>query len=338
MSRMWGSCLDHVVEVEVVTADGAIQRANSTHNQDLFFVCLISSLSLSLPVFSTADGGCEKALRGAGAGFGVITEFVMRTHPEPGSVVQYTYDVTLGSTADVASVYETWQALIADPDLDRRFGSEFVIHPLGAIITGTFYGTKDEFQASGIADRLPKTGGGTLVVNDWLASLAHEAENEALYLSNLATHFYSKSLAFKPADLLPSAGIKDLFAYADTLSKGTLLWFIIFDASGGAVGDVPQSATAYAHRDKVMFYQSYAVGLVSLPDETKTFLTKFHEKLLTVIPQDTYGTYPGYVDPAIANPQEEYWMSNLPLLSQIKRKWDPSDIFHNPQSVRPATS
>ena len=40
MSRMWGSALDHIVEVEVVTADGKIQRASETQNSDLFWVCL----------------------------------------------------------------------------------------------------------------------------------------------------------------------------------------------------------------------------------------------------------------------------------------------------------
>jgi hypothetical protein len=35
---MWGSSLDHVVEVEVVTADGKIQRANTFQNSDLFWV------------------------------------------------------------------------------------------------------------------------------------------------------------------------------------------------------------------------------------------------------------------------------------------------------------
>jgi FAD/FMN-containing dehydrogenase len=35
---MWGSCLDHVLEVEVVTADGKIQRASERQNPDLFFV------------------------------------------------------------------------------------------------------------------------------------------------------------------------------------------------------------------------------------------------------------------------------------------------------------
>lgn len=38
MSRQWGSCLDHVLEVEVVTADGKIQRASEEQNSDLFFV------------------------------------------------------------------------------------------------------------------------------------------------------------------------------------------------------------------------------------------------------------------------------------------------------------
>jgi len=40
MSRMWGSALDHVVEVEVVTADGKIQRASETENKELFWVRL----------------------------------------------------------------------------------------------------------------------------------------------------------------------------------------------------------------------------------------------------------------------------------------------------------
>lgn len=35
---MWGSMLDHILEVEVVTADGTIQRANKDQNSDLFFV------------------------------------------------------------------------------------------------------------------------------------------------------------------------------------------------------------------------------------------------------------------------------------------------------------
>ncbi|KIH87835.1 glucooligosaccharide oxidase [Sporothrix brasiliensis 5110] len=316
MSRMWGSCLDHVVEAEVVTADGTLVRASATENSDLFW-----------------------AIRGAASSFGIVTEFVMRTHPAPGSVVQYSFDFSFGSAADLAEVYSTWQAVIADPNLDRRFGTEFVLYPLGAIITGTFYGTADEWTASGIPARLPQTGNKTIVVNDWLASLTQEAENEALYLSNTQTNFYSKSLGFRREDLLAPAAVVDLFTYVTAANKGTLLWFIIFDASGGAVADVAQNATAFAHRDKVLFYQSYAVDLLSLSTTTRAFLTNFHTTLLNLLPGGngtTVGTYSGYVDPALAAPQAEYYMTNLPALEVLKAKWDPKQVFHNPQSVQPA--
>jgi FAD/FMN-containing dehydrogenase len=39
MSRMWGSALDHILEVQVVTANGSIVRASETENGDLFWVC-----------------------------------------------------------------------------------------------------------------------------------------------------------------------------------------------------------------------------------------------------------------------------------------------------------
>lgn len=38
MSRMWGATLDHIVDVEVVTANGTILRANEDLNSDMFYV------------------------------------------------------------------------------------------------------------------------------------------------------------------------------------------------------------------------------------------------------------------------------------------------------------
>ncbi|KAI3394755.1 hypothetical protein diail_2284 [Diaporthe ilicicola] len=274
MSRMWGTALDHVVEVEVVTANGTILRVNEQENDDLFF-----------------------GLRGAGASFGVITEFVMRTHPEPGDVIQYTYDITIGDDpAQLADVYMQWQDLVSDPALDRRFGTSLMMWLGGVVITGTFYGTRDEFVAAGIHQRLP--GNGTISVTDWPSSLAAWAEKEAVYLSSVSSNFYAKSLGFRQEDVLSEDDATALFEYAQSVDKGTLLWFIVFDATGGAVADTPLNATAYAHRDKYMFYQSYAVDLLSLSNTTWTFLTDFHEELVGKLPENnmTRGTYPGYVD------------------------------------------
>ena len=38
LSRLWGSALDHVLEVEVVLANSTITRASDTVNPDIFFV------------------------------------------------------------------------------------------------------------------------------------------------------------------------------------------------------------------------------------------------------------------------------------------------------------
>lgn len=208
MSRMWGAALDHIVEVEVVTANGSIVRANEEQHSDLFF-----------------------GLRGAGASFGIVTEFVMRTHPAPGDVVQFSFDFTFGTDPDsLANSYMQWQNLVFDTNLDRRFGTELVLWLGGAIITGTFYGTEDEFNATGILQRLPQNG--TVSVTNWLGSLTAWAEEEALYLTDTASNFYSKSLGFRQEDTLTVDNATDLFQWVEEQDKGTLLWFIIFDATG----------------------------------------------------------------------------------------------------------
>lgn len=314
MSRMWGSALDHVIEVEVVTADGEIQRASETENSDLFW-----------------------ALRGAGASFGVITEFVVKTHAEPGDVVEYSYSFSFGTQSEMASVYQQWQELIGDPDMDRRFSSLFIAEPLGAIITGTFYGTEEEYKDTGIPDQIPSGGVVDGNVTDWLGHLVHQAEVESMFLSDLPGSFYSKSLAFREEDLLDKEAISSLFGYMDDANAGTLLWFIIFNSEGGAMADTPTNATAYPHRDKLMMYQSYGVGIPTINKHTREFLEGVHEHIQAGAP-GAKSTYAGYVDPTIESTaaQQLYWAGQLPRLRDIKGSWDPDDVFHNPQSVQPA--
>ncbi|KAI0016314.1 Glucooligosaccharide oxidase [Xylariomycetidae sp. FL0641] len=310
-SRMWGACLDQIVEVEAVLANGTIVRANDDQNSDLFF-----------------------ALKGAGAGFGIITEFVMKTYPSPGHVVQYSFSLSFGKHEDMVDVVQQWQDLIADPDLDRRFGSEFVIHALGVAITGTFYGTEEEWEASGIPDKVPKGGNVSVVIDDWLGLIAQQAEEAALWLSDTQTEFIARSLAFR-ADELPSTDtLTKLMTFIDDNDDDQLTWFLILDASGGAVSDVATNATAYAHRDKVMFAQAYGIGIPTLTNDTESFIQGMTDIIQDNTPE-TLMVYPGYVDVSLVNAQELYWGSNLPALGEIKAKYDPNDTFHNPQSVRP---
>ncbi|KAL7791547.1 hypothetical protein V8C37DRAFT_416710 [Trichoderma ceciliae] len=311
MSRMWGAALDHVVEVEVVTADGLILRANEDDHADLFW-----------------------ALRGAGASFGIVTEFVFKTHPEPGSVVEYTYNFHLGHQKDMAPVFAQWQDLVYDANLDRRFSTLFIAEPLGALITGTFYGTKEEFDKTGILNKIPRGGVVDVAIKDWLGSLAHIAETTALYLSDLPAPFASKSLAFNRGDKISKESAEALFEYMGNTDAGTLLWFIIFNSEGGAMADTPYNATAYPHRDAVMMYQSYAVGLPVLTRKTKEFASGVHEKIKQAAPEANM-TYAGYVDISLdkSTAQLTYWGDKVPRLKEIKQRYDANNVFHNPQSI-----
>lgn len=258
----------------------------------------------------------------------------MKTHPEPGSVVQYTYSLTFAQHSDLGPVFKQWQALVGDPDLDRRFSTEFIMHELGVLISATFYGTEAEYEESGIPDKIPR-GTISIVIDDWLAVLTKDAENAALWLSEVSTPFTARSLAFKEDELLSDKTITDLMNFIDDADRGTLLWFLIFDSTGGAISDIATNATAYSHRDKVMFCQGYGIGIPTLSQDTRDFVSG----IITHIQNgttETLTTYPGYVDPLIVDGQESYWGPNLDKLEGIKTKYDPNDTFHNPQSVRPS--
>jgi hypothetical protein len=150
----------------------------------------------------------------------------------------------------------------------------------------------------------------------------------------LAAPLYTKSLTFNGADLIPDSVVDQVFGYLDKVEKDTLIWFIIFDLAGGAINDVAQDATSYAHRDALFYLQSYAVGVGQVSDKTKAFLRGVNTTIKNGMPggQD-FGAYAGYVDPELVNGPAEYWRTNLPRLQQIKSEVDTKDVFHNPQSV-----
>ncbi|KAF2496425.1 putative glucooligosaccharide oxidase [Lophium mytilinum] len=311
-SRMWGSALDHVEEVEVVLANSSIIRASATENSDVLF-----------------------ALKGAGASFGIITEFKVRTEAEPSEVVQYNFNFNLGSTAAKADVFKAWQSIISDPDLSRKFASQFIVFELGTIVYGTYFGSKEEFNSLNITSRLPGNGNAsTIVLDDWLGVVGQWADEVGQQIGGgIPSNFYSKSLAFTKDDLIPDDGVDALFEYFDKTDKGTAIWFAIFDLSGGAVSDVHMNATAFSLRNTLFYVQTYAIDLGRVTTKTRSFISGINKVVLDALPGHTLGAYPGYVDPALPNAQQAYWGANLQRLTEIKRAVDPGDVFHNPQSV-----
>ncbi|KAJ4354689.1 uncharacterized protein N0V89_006426 [Didymosphaeria variabile] len=285
-SRMWGSALDHVEEVEVVLANSSVVRASEDQNADVFW-----------------------ALKGAGAGFGIITEFKVRTQAEPDKTTLYSYGIQAGNAQDKATAFKKWQKLISDPDLSRKFASQFIMTELGVVVTGTYFGPQEEFDSLNISSRLPDADESVIVLDDWLGVVGHWAEDLALDLAGgIQSHFYAKSLAYTADDLLSDTAVDTLFKYVDESDKGTLAWFLIFDLEGGATNDVAPDATAYAHRNALFYHQAYAVNLFGAVDDTmRDFLTRLNKVVTDALGHDL-GAYAGYVDRALGEDGPKmYW-------------------------------
>ena len=300
----------------MVLANSSIIRASKDYNQDVLF-----------------------AVQGAAASFGIVTEFKVRTESAPGQAVQYMYEFNLGSTAERANLLKGWQAFISDPTLSRQFSSLLTIVDHAVILSGNFYGTKDQYDELGIDKYFPIKGPGNVVIlNDWLNMTGSAVTELALQIGGaVQTHFYSKSMAFTPSTLMSSSTIDELFYYFDTADKGTLLWFLEFDLEGGAINDPPMNTTAFAHRDVLYWVQSYIINLFGPVSNASTdFLMGINDIVCKLNPKPCLRAYPGYVDPLLPNAQKAYWGSNIPRLQEIKAAIDPNDVFHNPQSVVPA--
>ncbi|PYH95698.1 glucooligosaccharide oxidase [Aspergillus ellipticus CBS 707.79] len=314
-ARQYGMELDHVLSAEVVLANGSIVQASPTENPDLLF-----------------------AIKGAGASFGIVTKFVFRTEPEPGQAVQYSFTFGIGSTSSRANLFKQWQSFITQPDLTRKFASICTILDGSMVISGTYFGSKSEYDALGLDTQFPgMTNSTVIVISDWLGLLAQWAQQALLDIGGgIPADFYARCLSFEEKTPIPASGVDKLFEYLDSATTGALIWFVIFDLEGGAINDVPINATGYAHRDTVFWMQSYAITLGSVSQTTYDFLDGINQVIRENTPGLGDGVYPGYVDPRLQNPRHAYWGSNLPELERIKTLYDPEDVFHNPQGVLPA--
>lgn len=105
---------------------------------------------------------------------------------------------------------------------------------------------------------------------------------------------------------------------------------------GAAVGDVPQDATAFWHRDKPFMLNFEANWEDPEDDETNIEWARDGLAELERLPvaAGRYGNFPGLAE----DPAETLFGDNYDRLVEVKTKYDSENLFHVNQNVTPRRS
>ncbi len=304
-SRKAGLLCDQLESLSLVDATGRLVTASETENPDLFWAC-----------------------RGGGGGsLGIVTEMTFRTEQAPQRSAIHVFIAVKRQEAE--RILYDWQHWSKTQDrgttthlyVIRRGAQDYLIG-----LTGEAEGhRKDVFSRLRDllgADRTIHENGVTDYYSERGLNLVKNADD-------VIEPFPILSKSEFVARALPGEGIRTILDAMERIKPGQVK--LTMEALGGAVDDVAPDATAYPHRGA-----AYLVELRADPPDIFG-LPEYRRAIDTVkeayVPYATGGVYVNYPYPTLEKWAQAYWGRNLPRLMDIKRKWDPDNVFRHAQSV-----
>lgn len=307
LSRRYGLGCDHIVEAEMVDAEGRVLRAADDENADLLW-----------------------ALRGAGGGsFGVVTRLKYRLDPVAKAVVG---GVIAWPIDQAAAVMRAYRDLYVGRDEDRLALCLLLTtdpYPEGekvVAVYGLYVGAPSEAEAH----LAPIRSVGQPSFDAFGPTSYHDLQNslgsEIVYgLQSSWRGGYFTDGGFSDDAF---ACIVDAFRLAP--SGYSMVRFDLL--GGGAIARVPVDATAFVHRGS-LFYAS----IISLwgPDAETEANLAWADGLATALRPYLNGeVYQNYADADLTEWPSAYYGTNYPRLQHIKARYDPGNFFHHGQSIR----
>jgi FAD/FMN-containing dehydrogenase len=103
---------------------------------------------------------------------------------------------------------------------------------------------------------------------------------------------------------------------------------------GGAFSDVPADATAFASRQAMWFAMAGAFDLPGLLDDERRVVVTNDWAAIEARGDGVYGNFTTSTDPSWSS--RMYPPATLARLAEIKRRWDPANVFSRNHNVVPA--
>ena len=310
LTRKFGLATDNLLAAEVVTATGEVVRASSDENADLYW-----------------------ALRGGGGNFGIASRLEYRLYdvgPEvlagqvlyplerAGELLRWYRDYMRDAPDEVA-VYVFFIRIPPLPDFPEAMHNQVMLDFVVA-----YAGPVDEAEPHLAPFR---EHGGALM--DTVSSVPYvmlqQAFDEGMAKGN---RWYSRYLQFhEVSDAFIDAMVAGLDPFPGPLTA------VYLGGQGGAPNRVPRDATAYPHRDVVESLHIFPGWIEAHEDESvMAWARGLYESLA---PFADSGVYLNMLAEDEQSRLRAAYQGNYDRLLEIKKKWDPDNLFRMDRNLRP---
>ncbi|MET0439520.1 MAG: FAD-binding oxidoreductase [Devosia sp.] len=313
LTRQHGLTIDNLLSADVVLADGTFKTASQKDNPDLFW-----------------------ALRGGGGNFGVVTSFVFQAHKvkdvfagpifwdaeKHGATVMRAYRDFIATAPEALGSFVGLKTVPSmDPFPREHWGKR------ACAVISSFNGSEAEGRAvmAPLLDHLPEP------FFNWMGMMPFPA------MQGLFDPFFPKGMQWywkgDYVSELSDAAIDAHIAHAARApSELSLMHLYPID---GAVHRTKKDDTAWGTRDARW---SMVIAAIDANPQMAGPLTRWgREYWEKVHPFNQGGGYVNFMmdDEGDARVQASYG-ANYGRLAAIKAKFDPSNLFHVNQNIRPA--
>ncbi len=318
--RKHGLAIDNVLAAEIVTADGQLVRADAETNPDLFW-----------------------AIRGGGGNFGVVTRFLFKLADLPGVVGGMLFlpvnaeiiERFIQLADDAPEAMSTIANVMPCPPMpmvDPAWHGKLVIFGL-MCFAGDAAAGEEAFRPF---RQLSKLAGLDAPIADLVRPITYpemfppepgggEGEYHPLAVS--------KNLLIDKVDRRVAEVVMDQLDKIEAPMKAVQIRVM-----GGAMARVPWDATAFAHRNyKVLVnVAAFYEGPADLPAK-QAWMDETSEAMLEAAGATSRCAYVNFVnDEGPERVHDIYPAETYARLQQLKRRYDPGNLFRLNQNIPPA--
>jgi FAD/FMN-containing dehydrogenase len=301
----YGLSIDNLLSAEIVTADGQTVIASAEENPDLFW-----------------------AVRGAGPNFGVATSLEFRLHPVgpmvTGGLVAYPVD----QARDVLRFYHDVSEQSPD-DLTVYAGLVPAPDGSGVKLTGVLaYHCGDLRDGEAAVSPIKQFGRPAI---DAMRPMPYTDLN-----GMLDGGYPRGALNYWKATFVDTLSDDVIDAMIDAFARcPSPMGQIVLEHVHGAAARVDLRATAFPHRGKG--YSMLVLSQWTQPSDTGRCIQWARESFAALEPFGTGASYVNYLghDEGDARVAAAYG-PNYARLRELKWKYDPDNVFHLNQNIRPA--